>query len=74
MGRKAYPFAAAERGGHVAATLYSLLGACGLNGAEPYAYLQCLGLIFSRPWRFFRAHVGTAVAARAWRLQRVCSA
>ncbi len=40
MGRKAYLFAGAERGGHVAATLYSLLGTCKLNGVEPYAYLK----------------------------------
>ena len=40
MGRKAYLFAGAERGGHVAATLYSLLGTCKLNGIEPYAYLK----------------------------------
>ena len=40
MGRKAYLFAAAERGGHVAATLYSLLGTCRLNKVEPYAYLK----------------------------------
>ena len=40
MGRKAYLFAAAERGGHVAATLYSLLGTCRLNAIEPYAYLK----------------------------------
>ena len=31
MGRKAYLFAGAERGGHVAATLYSLVGTCKLN-------------------------------------------
>jgi len=40
MGRKAYLFAAAERGGHVAATLYSLIGTCKLNRIEPYAYLK----------------------------------
>jgi transposase len=40
QGRKAYLFAAAERGGHVAATLYSLLGSCRLNRVEPYAYLK----------------------------------
>jgi len=40
MGRKAYLFTAAERGGHVAATLYSLVGTCKLNGIEPYAYLK----------------------------------
>ncbi len=40
MGRKAYLFAAYERGGHVAATLYSLVGTCKLNRIEPYAYLK----------------------------------
>lgn len=40
MGRRAYLFAAAERGGHVAATLYSLVGTCKLNRIEPYAYLK----------------------------------
>ncbi len=40
MGRKAYLFAASERGGHVAATLYSLVGTCKLNRVEPYAYLK----------------------------------
>lgn len=40
MGRKAYLFTASERGGHVAATLYSLIGTCKLNAVEPYAYLK----------------------------------
>ena len=40
MGRKAYLFTAAVRGGHVAATLYSLIGTCRLNAIEPYAYLK----------------------------------
>ena len=40
MGRRAYLFTAAERGGHVAATLYSLVGTCKLNRIEPYAYLK----------------------------------
>lgn len=39
-GRGAYLFVAAERGGHTAATLYSLIGTCKLNGVEPYAYLK----------------------------------
>ncbi len=39
-GRDAYLFVAAERGGHVAATLYSLIGTCKLNCIEPYAYLK----------------------------------
>ena len=40
MGRKAYLFTASARGGHVAATLYSLVGTCKLNRIEPYAYLK----------------------------------
>ena len=40
MGRRAYLFTASERGGHVAATLYSLVGTCKLNRIEPYAYLK----------------------------------
>ena len=39
-GRDAYLFVAAERGGHVAATVYSLIGTCKLNRIEPYAYLK----------------------------------
>jgi transposase len=39
-GRDAYLFVAAERGGHTAATLYSLMGTCKLNRVEPYAYLK----------------------------------
>ena len=39
-GRDAYLFVAAERGGHVAATLYSLIGTCKMNNIEPYAYLK----------------------------------
>jgi transposase len=39
-GRDAYLFVAAERGGHVAATLYSLVGTCKLNRIEPFAYLK----------------------------------
>jgi hypothetical protein len=40
MGRKSYLFTASERGCHVAATLYSLVGTCKLNRIEPYAYLK----------------------------------
>jgi hypothetical protein len=39
-GRDAYLFVAAQRAGHVAATLYSLIGTCKLNRIEPYAYLK----------------------------------
>jgi transposase len=40
MGRKAYLFAGSERGGDVAATMYSLIATCKLNQVEPYAYLK----------------------------------
>jgi transposase len=40
MGRKAYLFAASERGGEVAATMYSLVATCKLNRIEPFAYLK----------------------------------
>lgn len=40
MGRKAWMFLGAERGGHVAATMYSLIGTCKLNGVEPYVWLS----------------------------------
>jgi transposase len=40
MGRKAYLFAGSERGGDVAATMYSLVATCKLNHVEPHAYLK----------------------------------
>ena len=40
MGRKAYLFAASERGGEVAAMMYSLVATCKLNQIEPFAYLK----------------------------------
>jgi len=40
MGRKAYLFAGSERGGEVAATMYSLVATCKLNRIEPFAYLK----------------------------------
>ena len=39
VGRRSWLFLGAERGGHVAATMYSLIGTCRLNGVEPYAWL-----------------------------------
>jgi hypothetical protein len=35
VGRRSYLFLGGERGGHVAATMYSLIGTCRLNGVEP---------------------------------------
>lgn len=40
VGRRSWLFLGAERGGHVAATMYSLIGTCRLNGVEPYAWLS----------------------------------
>ena len=39
-GRKAWLYAGAERGGHAAATAFSLIESCKLNGVEPYTYLK----------------------------------
>lgn len=33
-------FAGSQRGGRAAATMYSLLGTCRLNGIEPYGWLK----------------------------------
>ncbi|TPQ39057.1 transposase domain-containing protein [Cupriavidus pinatubonensis] len=33
-------FAGSPRGGRAAATMYSLLGTCRLNGIEPYGWLK----------------------------------
>lgn len=40
VGRKAWLFAASERGGHAAAVAFSLIESCKLAGVEPYAYLR----------------------------------
>jgi transposase len=40
MGRRAYLFTASERGGEVAATMYSLVATFKLNRIEPFAYLK----------------------------------
>ena len=40
VGRKAWLYAGAPRGGHAAATAFSLIETCKLNGVEPYAYLK----------------------------------
>lgn len=40
VGRKAWLFAGARRGGEAAATALSLIETCKLNGIEPYAYLK----------------------------------
>jgi transposase len=40
MGRSNYLFAGSARGGHAAATMYSLVGTASLNGLNPYLWLR----------------------------------
>jgi transposase len=40
LGRSNYLFAGSPRGGHAAATMYSLLGTAKLNGLNPYVWLK----------------------------------
>jgi hypothetical protein len=40
LGRRNYLFAGSDAGGDTAATLYSLIGTCRLNGIDPYRYLR----------------------------------
>ena len=40
IGRANWLFAGSERGARAAATMYSLLGTCRLNGIEPYGWLK----------------------------------
>jgi hypothetical protein len=50
LGRRNYLFAGSDAGGDTAATLYSLIGTCRLNGIDPYRYLRhVLGRIAAHP-------------------------
>ncbi|HID44933.1 MAG TPA: IS66 family transposase [Chromatiaceae bacterium] len=40
VGRRNYLFAGSEAGGHHAATAYSLIGGCELNGIDPWSYFN----------------------------------
>lgn len=40
IGRKNWMFAGSESGGHRAATIYSIVATCKLNGLDPFAYLR----------------------------------
>ncbi len=52
IGRKNWLFAGSERGGHAAATLYSLVTSAKRNGLDPFAYLRdLLARIPSHPHR-----------------------
>jgi hypothetical protein len=42
IGRKNWLFAGSERGGHTAATLYSLIASAKHNRLDPFAYLRDL--------------------------------
>ena len=39
VGRKAWLFAGSEGGAHAAATMFTLVGSCMLQGIDPWAYL-----------------------------------
>ncbi len=40
LGRKNWTFAGSASGGHRAATIYSIVATCKLNGLDPFAYLR----------------------------------
>jgi hypothetical protein len=40
IGRKNYLFVGSDRGGRIAATLYSLLGSCKRHQVDPFTYLK----------------------------------
>jgi transposase len=40
IGRKNWLFAGSERGGHAAATIYSLIESCRRAGLDPFLYLR----------------------------------
>ena len=44
VARKNWLYAGAERGGHAAATAFSLIETCKLNGINPYEYLKAVQL------------------------------
>jgi hypothetical protein len=50
LGRKNYLFAGSDAEGERAASIYSLIGSCKLNGIEPQAYLRhVIGCIAEHP-------------------------
>ena len=42
LGRRSYLFAGSDAGGERAASMYTLIGSCKLNGVDPEAYLRCV--------------------------------
>jgi len=40
LGRRSYLFAGSDAGGERAASMYTLIGSCKLNGIDPEAYLN----------------------------------
>lgn len=66
VGRKNWLFARSEGGAHVAATLYTLVGSCMLQGIDPFDYLvDILGRIQDHP-----ANRLGELTPRAWRRAR----
>jgi transposase len=66
VGRKNWLFARSEGGAHAAATMYSLIGSCKLQGIDPWAYLvDVLDRLSDHPAN--RVHELTPMA---WRIAR----
>lgn len=66
VGRKQWLFAGSEGGAHAAATLFTLVGSCMLQGVEPWAYLaDVLTRLGDHPVN--RVH---ELTPRAWRIAR----
>lgn len=54
LGRRNYLFAGSEEGGKRAATLYTLLTTCALNGVEPWEYLTDVFAKLAGGWKWSR--------------------
>jgi len=70
VGRKNWLFARTEVGGHAAASLYTLIGSCVLQGIDPWAYIfDVLNRVRSHPAN--RMH---ELTPRSWRIAREAAA
>lgn len=65
VGRKNYEFFGGERGGQIAATFYTLVANCRLEGVDPVAYLQD---VLSRVSSCSATEIA-ALTPRAWKTQ-----
>ena len=66
VGRKSWLFARSEGGAEVAATIYTLVGSCMLQGVDPFEYLvDALGRVQDHSARRL-----DELTPRSWRLAR----